>query len=277
MNVARSNKNLIASVIMALMIVMAMMPGMAFAAEGDATTGSISSVTAPTTVSAGNTAVVKADFTANGTAHIDWSIVNPDSSVATINKHQGELTAVSEGTVTVKATLHAGAKEQTGSGTECSGAVLDTKTATVTITAAQAYGFQGEGGNTLKVTDPTDITYISMSSLNGKKLYHNEINTDIVANNNTISFGYTMSAGINNFKEATFNTYKDDIGIYNADGTKVAPITFGGFANRTVTINANVSSLQDGEYTLRFGPSVCGNNVDKNLNCYLDFAFVLVK
>ena len=277
MNVTQSNKKVILSVIIALLMIMAMAPGIAFAADGDATAGSITKITAPTSISAGGTATVTADFTANGTAHIDWSIENGDSSVATINKHQGELTAVSQGAVTVKATLHAGAKEQTGAGTECSGAILDTATANVSITAAQEYGFQGEGGNTLKVTDPSNISYVSMGTLNGKNVYKNRINTTVQTSGNIVSFGYTMSAGINNFKETTFDTYKDDIGIYDAEGTKVAPIVYGGFENRTVTIKTDVSQLAAGTYTLRFGPSVCGNNPDKNLNCYLDFAFRLAK
>ncbi len=274
-NLRESNKRIIVSVIMTLMMILAMMPSMAFAAEGDATSGSISSINAPATLAAGVMDEVTGEFTANGAAHIDWSVTG---DAATINKHKGELTAVSEGTVTVKATLHAGKAEQTGQGQECSGAVLDTKTAAVTITAAQAYGFQGEGGNTLKLTSPENIIFTEMGTLNEKNVYKNSIISTVTAVNDTISFGYTMSAGINNFQETTFEGYQDEIGIFDRNGTtKLVPVSFGGFSNRTVTINADVSSLSAGIYTLRFGPAVCGNNTLKKLDCYLDFTFTLVK
>lgn len=279
MNHARSNKRIIVSVVMALMMVMAMMPGMAFAntqaavSENGAVTAVADTVTIssiPTTIAVGQQAQLEATYTSDvEVVHVEW--VSSDTAVANVSKNKGVLNAVKAGTTTITAKLMTGAAGSTG------GSVLATTAANVTVTPAAEYGFQGEGGNMLKVTDPADITHIAIATFNGKNLYSNEINTDVVASNNEITFGYTMSAGMNNFQETTFNTYKDDIGIYDASGTKVAPITFVGFANKIVTIKANVSRLEDGEYTLRFGPSVCGNNTSRNLNCYLEFAFVLVK
>ena len=57
----------------------------------------------------------------------------------------------------------------------------------------------------------------------------------------------------------------NDIAVYDAAGTtKVADIKYVGFANRIVTIAVDADNLDENRtYTLRFGPSVCGNNPAK--------------
>lgn len=291
--IRKSNKRVIVSVIMALMLIASMMPGMAFAAEGDATSGSITG-----TISASDTVYIGAPetmdeltFTANGNAHIDWSVTN-GTGAATISKHNGQLVGSSEGTVTVVATLVSGVKtggDGTGTGTgntPCEGTTLDTASKTVTIAPSNEYGYQGLNGNTLYLSKAmgNDVTVVNTgtSSLDNYTKYDNRILGNVQASEGYINFGYAMSAGMNNFKSTTFDTYKDEIGIYSADGSQrlanveLAVDNATVIATGLVTIEADVSELESGDYILRFGPSVCGNNASKNLGCYIDCTFSLV-
>lgn len=274
----KKSMKLFTGIIMSLMMIAAMMPGAAFAQSVDEgydvdiletelniSTAATTTVTATTTAPAGKV------------VHIDWS--SSDTGIATVGRHKGNVAPQSEGTVTLTATLRAGNPEESGTGHGsaggCSGQVLATDTVRLNITA-ESYGLQGDGDNQLKLTNPADIITLAPGTLDGKKKYNNKIKTPVSEENGTISFDYTMSAGMNNFKEETFDFYKDDIGIYDKDGNKTtATIDFGGFADKTVAINADVTSLSSGNYILRFGPSVCGNNHEKKLDCYIDFTFVL--
>ena len=278
-----TKKKLILSVIMSMMMVLAMMPSMAFAA--DAATGSVNTMNVPVTLNAGSQTTVSATYTADGDAHIDWSVTNGTGS-ATINKHKGQLTAVSAGTVTVKATLVTGAQPSGGSGNQqgCGGTAIASKSATVTVNPATAYGFQGEGGNKLKLTSPGDVSFTGMGQqIGGLNVYNNEINTAVTVENGYIYFDYTMSAGINNFKEDTFNNYAEQIILLDADGNQVGKSAeFDSFTSPNVKIKfeTNIGTEEDpeylsGKYTLQFGPSVRGNNVNKTLNCYLNFDFTI--
>ncbi len=271
------NKKIIVSVIMSMMMVLAMMPGMAFAA--DAATGSVDTVNVPVTLNAGSQTTVSATYTADGDAHIDWSVTNGTGS-ATINKHKGQLTAVSEGTVTVTATLVTGAQPSGGSGNQqgCGGTAIATKSATITVDPAAAYGFQGEGGNKLKLISPSDVTFTGMGQqIGGLNVYNNKIDTAVtVEDDGYIYFDYTMLAGINNFKEDTFKAYADQIILLDAEKEQVGEYAeFDSFTSPNARIKFDVGTDASGDYTLQFGPSVRGNNVNKTLNCYLNFDFTI--
>lgn len=279
------NKKIIVSVIMSMMMVLAMMPGMAFAA--DAATGSVNTMNVPVTLNAGSQTTVSATYTADGDAHIDWSVENGTGS-ATINKHKGQLTAVSAGTVTVKATLVTGAQPSGGSGNQqgCGGTAIASKSATVTVNPATAYGFQGDGNNKLKLTSPGNVSFTGMGQqINGLNVYNNKINTVVTADSNGyIYFDYTMSAGINNFNQDIFEGYKSEIILLDAAGKKVdgVNVVYAGFTSPNVKIKFNTKigteeepEYLSGKYTLQFGPSVRGNNVNKTLNCYLNFDFTI--
>ena len=281
----KAKKKLFLSIIMSMMMVLAMMPSMAFAA--DAATGSVNTMNVPVTLNAGSQTTVSATYTADGDAHIDWSVENGTGS-ATINKHKGQLTAVSAGTVTVKATLVTGAQPSGGSGNQqgCGGITIASKSATVTVNPATEYGFQGEGGNKLKLTSPGDVSFTGMGQqIGGLNVYNNEINTAVtVEDDGYIYFDYTMLAGINNFKESTFNYYADQIVLLDAAGKKVdgVNVVYAGFTSPNVKIkfNTNIGTEEEpeylsGKYTLQFGPKVCGNNTGKKLNCYLNFDFTI--
>lgn len=144
------------------------------------------------------------------------------------------------------------------------------------------YGSQGLGGNQLKLTNPSDITVVTEDKLEGLTRYNNKINVPVAATaNGEISFGYTLSAGLKNFKESTFDAYKSQIQLCNGSGEPINGIAFElvGFdsSSKTLTIKTNVSALNAGDYILRFGPDICGNNADRKLGCYIDFAFALTK
>lgn len=273
------SKRLITSAVISVLMVLTMMPGMAFA--DDSITGSITKMNVPDTIYAGVQTTVSAEYEASGEAHIDWSVEDGSGS-ATINKHKGQLTAVKEGTVTVTATLVTGAQPTTGGGNQqgCGGTEITHESKTVTIDKAQAYGFQGDGGNTLKLTSPSNISRgtISTTTVGDKtyNVYQNEIEEVNVDSTKYLNVEYTMSAGINNFKKDTFTDYKDDIGIYDDNGTKVSNVEYVGFDSPNVKIRFSTSNLKAGKtYTLQFGPSVRGNNLKKTLGCYINFDFTL--
>lgn len=274
------SRSIVTSVVLSLMMALAMMPGIAFATSVEP--GYDIAIQNPGPVTTADNLQLTANVTKPADAsatHVEWSSDN--ATVATIGKNKGTLAIKSAGTVVITAELRSG--DSTGGGGTgtggSSGEILATDSLTLNITKAD-YGFQGLGGNGLMMKDPSDITVLTPGTLDGKTKYNNTIDSAVEAVDGVISFGYTMSAGMNNFKESTFNTYKDQINIYDASGENiVAPITFGGFSNQIVTIKADMSDeeLEEGEYILRFGPSVCGNNTEKKLNCYIDFTFELVK
>lgn len=287
-----SQKKVIA-LVLGMLMVLAMMPGMAFADTGS----SVTITNPPTSVRTGVDTYMTSSYTTDyeGAVHIDWTVENK-TGTATIGKHNGKLVGGAAGTVTVTATLRTGeAVGGTGTGTgggngnvACTGEALAASSVDVTVLAAQTYGSQGEGGNTLLLekvngTDlgDSDVEFWEITTAaDGLNVYNNVIVPTVTATtDNTISFGYTMSAGINNFQESTFTeVYQSDINIYDAEtGALVTGIDYGGFGNRIVTITANVKDVPAGNYILRFGPSVCGNNIAKKLGCYLDFQFELAK
>lgn len=230
-------------------------------------------------------------------SHIDWSTA---SSLITVGKHSGRVTVVgaSSGTAIVTGTVRTGLK-QSGYGDPsltCPGTVVGTFTVTINVVANGTYGYQGEGGNTMLLTSPSGATLVSYTpattSTSEDARYLNDITgltiaTETVGTTTYYKFGYTMSAGINNFKQSTFNTYAGAIQIFNAvqaDGTGnydtisgsvvVSSATFLSFSSPNIYIGFPTASLTAGNhYILRFGPSVCGNNTAKKLGCYIDFMF----
>lgn len=282
--VRKANRNVILSVVMTLMLIAAMMPGMAFAAEGYGVT-----ITGPTTATTNEVVTMEKEITTpnDEAVHVDWVILeNGTTADATISLHNGKLTATTAGTVVVEARLIAGAAPTPGTGggqgQPCDATPLATDTCEVEVSSAVQYGFQGEGGNTMMLKNPSAVSYVRTDTLSGLTRYNNRITAPVTATNNTITFGYTMSAGMNNYDDTVFNRYANDIGIYDQDGTtKLASVEYGGCENKIISITADVSDntkfVNGGTYILRFGPSVCGNNSSKKLGCYIDFQFRLAR
>ena len=273
MNVTRNNRKIVVSVAMALMMVLAMMPGMAFAQSVVA--GYDVAIQNPGTILTGTNPQVTADITqpAGTTVHIDWTSSN--ESVATIGTHKGKITPVAAGTTTITATLREGeAPTGTGSGTggDCTGTILATDSITVTVQASTAYGYQGIGGNTMLMTTPSNITGGQLTA-DG---YYNVINDTIALTaDGSSDFSFTMSAGMNNFNPQDF---KDNslphIKVLDLDETQVSgtSVEYQSISNNNITIK--VSGLMSGEYyILQFGSDVCGNNVAKKLGIPVNFQF----
>lgn len=273
MNTVRNaNRKVIVSVIMTLMLIAAMMPGMAFAAEGYGVT-----ITGPTTVLTGTNPQMTADVTQpeGSVTHVDW--VSSNKNVATISVHKGKITPKAEGTTTITANLMEGeAPTGTGggSGSPCEGTPLASASITVEVEQAATgeYGFQGTGGNTMKMLNlnitPGDLT---------DEGYLNTINDSITLLGGACEFEFTMSAGMNNFDEENFkeNTI-NYIRILNSRGGALAgtSVTFVEYDDAEKAITIEVEGLAANQsYTLEFGAQVYGNNPDKNLGVPVQFNF----
>lgn len=281
------NQRVIVSVVMTIMMVLAMVPSMAFAAEGY--TGSVTIGRIPSVLQPGTVTQLQARYSINPqeVCHIDWSIEGCDSSVATISRHNGKLTAVGNGSGIVKATLRLG-EAQTGTGdqTPCTGEAVAEATVPFSVAKGEVYGFQGIGGNTVKLASPSaqNINVIQLPGDNGNTRYLNAIDGAIEtdASGTYYQFGYQLSAGFNRFDENTFNGYADQIKVYRTDtakpdqiGSVAAGVTFDRFENGVAYINFDKANIPAGNYILRFGPNVCGNNASKKLGINVDFMFTI--
>lgn len=274
----KAKKKLFLSIIMSMMMVLAMMPSMAFAQS--VVSGYDVSVTGSHNVLTGTNPQLTAEITQpdGTTVHVDWS--SSDTSVAKISNHKGKITPVGTGTATVTATLREGeAPTGTGTGTggNCSTTVLATATFDITVIQSTEYGFQGTGSNTLKMLEPSNITG---GILEGGG-YLNQINDKVTLSGSSCDFKFTMSAGVNNFQYDKFKNQSipyiniiDDDG-YVVDGTKVELKGGNGdFDSQTNGITITVSGLDaGGTYILEFGADVCGNNASKKLGVPVQFSF----
>lgn len=283
------NQRVIVSVVMTIMMVLAMVPAMAFAATGYE--GYVEIVQSELNgLKQGSETALQADYIIDPETdcHIDWSLEGCDSSVATISRHNGKLTAVGSGSGIVKATLRLGkAQAGTGDQTPCTGEAVAEATVPFSVAKNEAYGFQGIGGNTVKLASPSeqDIKVIELPTDNGNTRYLNSIDAAAIktdASGNYYQFGYQLSAGFNRFNEATFNSYADQIKVYHTDAAKpdqigevAAGVNFDRFENGVAYINFEKANIPAGNYILRFGPNVCGNNPDKKLGINVDFMFTI--
>lgn len=277
------NQRVIVSVVMTIMMVLAMVPSMAFAAAGYE--GYVDIVQSELNgLKQGSETALQADYMVDPetACHIDWSVEGCDSSVATISKHKGILTAVGSGAGVVKATLRLGeAPAGTGDQAPCTGEVIATDEIPFSVASNTAYGFQGISGNTVKLVTTSEVTVSEAPSL-GHSRFLNVIKDPVTATANNYQFGYQLSAGFNRFDETTFNGYAGQINVHHIDTTKpdnvgaiAAGVTFDRFENGVAYINFEKSKLPAGSYILRFGPNVCGNNASKKLGINVDFLFTI--
>ena len=234
------------------------------------------------------------DFTNSTTNHIDWT--SSDTSVATISKHNGVVNVVNAGSVTFTATVMDGAKPSGngsggGNGSNCT-ASSGYETATITFTVAQSstYGYQGTGGNTMLLTtlDGNAVLAANVAAgvlYNGTTIigYDNTVNAP-TAEEGSISIGFTMSAGVNNFQPTNFNTNcagQISIQQHSSGGWTsfcgINNVTSANFDSSThiITIYPSVD-LPVGKYKITFGSNVCGNNVNKKLGVPVSFTFDVV-
>ncbi|MBQ8083919.1 MAG: Ig-like domain-containing protein [Clostridia bacterium] len=232
------------------------------------------------------------DFSNSTTNHIDWT--SSDTSVATISKHNGVVTVLSAGSVTFTATVKDGAKPSGGSGgTSCTTSTgYETASISFTVATSTSYGYQGTGGNTMYMTalNGSSITSITAGILYdtaGTTVvgYNNTINAPTAAAG-TVSFGFMMSAGTNNFSYTNFNTncvdhitiqYYDDEDETYTSYCGINDLTSSSFNSTTGVITISSSSvLVAGTYKITFGANVCGNNTSKKLGVPVSFIFDVV-
>lgn len=225
------------------------------------------------------------DFSNSTTNHIDWT--SSDTSVATISKHNGVVTVVGPGSVTFTATVMDGARPSgSGSGSTSCTASSGYETASISFTAATSttYGYQGTGGNSMYMTALNGNTITSITAgIETDGSYLNTINSPTAAAG-TVSFGFMMSAGTNNFSYTSFNTnclshiniYKYNYGYWTSNST-IAPLTSTSFNSSTGVITiTSYNTLTAGTYKITFGADVCGNNTNKKLGVSVSFVFTVV-
>lgn len=232
------------------------------------------------------------DFSNSTTNHIDWT--SSDTSVATISKHNGVVTVLSAGSVTFTATVMDGAKPSGGSGgTSCTTSTgYETASISFTVATSTSYGYQGTGGNTMLLTALGGST-VSSSNVtagilyNGTTIsgYENTISSP-TATTGTVTFGFTMSAGFNNFQPTNFNDYcVSEITITKYNTLSKVWVSYCGISdvsandfdstNSVLTISSD-TSLGTGKYKITFGANVRGNNPNKILGVPVSFIFDVV-
>jgi len=239
--------------------------------------------------------VTSPDFTNSTTNHIDWT--SSDTSVATISKHNGVVTVVNPGTVTFTATVMNGQKpsgtgQGGGQGSNCTQSTgYETATISFTVAYTTTYGYQGTGGNSMLLTalNGTSVTSSDITAgtlYNGTTIsgYYNTIN-NVSAVTGTVSFGFTMSAGVNNFQYTNFNAncvshiniyqFDEDDGWVSFSGINNISATDFDTTTHVITITAS-QSLTAGMYKIVFGAAVCGNKTTKNLGVPVSFVFEVV-
>lgn len=274
----KQTRKVIVGIVMSMMMVVAMMPGAAFAQSVVA--GYDVDINEPGTLLTGEAPNITADITTpdGEVAHVDWS--SSDKTVAKVSTHKGKLQALSAGTAQITATVYAGeapAGTGDGSATGCTTEVLATDTITVTVIQSTAYGFQGIGGQTMMMVNPSDITGGELDADLG---YYNMINTPMTLNGNSCDFVFTMTAGMNNFSEEGFKTNSlPHIKILDENGNEVVgsdvevPKT-GWYDSASKQITITATGLAAGKtYVLEFGAGVRGNSADKTLGVPVDFEF----
>jgi hypothetical protein len=144
---------------------------------------------------------------------------------------------------------------------------------TVTVILDLGQDGQGNGGNTLTMLSPSDITLGAESGY-----YYNTINTKYEVNTDIV-FGFTMGAGVNNLNEQSFIADRLPlIQVYDRypGGHAVSGLTYLSFANQNQMISIKITEkLPAGTYCLVFGRDVCGNNPNKTLGMDIAFQFVI--
>ncbi len=137
--------------------------------------------------------------------------------------------------------------------------------------AADTYGAQGTGGQTLTMLSPSDIEVVSTDGY-----YLNKINT-VLGNTEDTLFNFIFGAGMNNYSDSMFTgTNLPQIGVYDSyGGTEAAALQYVGGSSAGITISIPAGTLADGSYVLVFGAGIQANNASKVLGKDIVFEFTV--
>lgn len=140
-----------------------------------------------------------------------------------------------------------------------------------TTALAAGYSYQGKQGQTLLMQSPSDITVISEDGY-----YLNTINTPLNGTQD-ISLKFTMSSGMNNFSETTFQSINlPQITICDTyGGTVVAVPTYVSGNSSGIELSIPANTLADGSYVLVFGKNIQANKAEKTLGQDIVFQFTV--
>ena len=154
----------------------------------------------------------------------------------------------------------------------------------ISVTSQGDYGWQGVNGNSMLMTSPGNIYVKEITNT----CYYNGINTPIDGSQEIV-FGFTMSAGINNFNRdniftinnmpriKVYDKYPDGniLAQYNntAEQAKIDMQEYDG--SRIIYVTIPKEALKNGTYYLTFDKALCGNNLNKTLGKDVVFQFTV--
>jgi hypothetical protein len=137
---------------------------------------------------------------------------------------------------------------------------------------AASYDFQGTGGQSLKMLNPSDIT---VNSADTDAYFKNTINTQLDPKADII-FEFLLGAGMNNFTETLFKESNLPlIGVYDSYGGRaVASPAYVSGSSAGIKISVAANTLADGTtYVIVFGKDIRSNNASKIIGKDIVFEF----
>lgn len=290
----------IVSVAMSALMIMAMIP-----AALATSTGQITNIQDSASIFKGSQITMTATGADNVTNHIDWAVegysgenLDWTEGTANISKHRGVLTPVTPGWIKVTAYLSDGALPEPGhgggNGNLCPGATV-LASVTLKIENTKAYGFQGNGQNSMKMVTQNTIRVDSETTENGFKKFNNTIVDPVSLTNGTADFTYELSAGGNQpWNGSTFlvDCHTNQLKLYDGSGTDISAnhiavefdasnhrftATLSGLSpNCTYKLTALPGMRSMSKNEQNWGSGNGGGNGQqggKMINCYIEFTF----
>ena len=291
----------LAAVVMSLMMVMSLMPAMAFAESGlDGVKIKVNGGGSEFNIEKGNTIELKSEITGMGDTpyHIHWEKTNGKKYYAFVN--DAESSMVSGSSVTIKGidASEAGnppkltiavveGAEHTSSCPALSD-IKNKKDLTINVVDSTekeeySYGKQGKDTNkqSLEMTSPNKITQLYPNS-DGQEITHfmNRIDTPF-EENEPVKFTFIVGKGMGNrFNETDFIDYAvQTIVVTDKNNDTVASFRKGNIKflgqnqDGTRSVSIQVEGLAPGEYTLIFGKELKPSKDGAELGVDVSFQF----
>lgn len=246
-------------------------PGMAFATYD---TGSITPVSTSLEVVAGSQTDLSKFFSykttgGDGVCHVDYKITG--GSGATVNKHSGILTATSAGDVTVTAYLTGIAQPAKEPNNPCNSTEAKVSSSiSVKINSTSTYGFQGIGGNAIKMTSTAVdsvagndaegwTNYLAASTpIDGYYHFTIQMTNGFKDHNTPLAFAERNKNNI--VLKDSDGEIIDTLSAKNNTGVKIDAVDSG---SKTISVSVSTALVTSGNTRLVFESGFVGNN-DKN-------------